>query len=162
MVLKKVTYNNKYKDIKVVSDLNGLYETNPSIAIVLVSVLLSLCGLPPFLGFYNKYFVLVELLNQQQTFLATFVLFFSIVSMVYYIKLIRAILFEKNQNLADKLSQPTIPLTLTIKHFFYIKKHLLAFIFVLNLINIFGFFTFYFVYKLSFNLALSLVLNNII
>lgn len=162
MVLKKISYHNSYREVKVVSDLNGLFHTHPTIAFIMLTVLLSFCGLPPFLGFFSKYYVLIELLNQEQFFLATLVLFFSIVTMVYYMKIITAIFFVKKQNLSDKATYQAIPSNYVVKSNFYANPYLQVGIFFINLTNIFGMVFSYYLYKFCFSLAVYLILNFII
>ena len=39
------------------ADYNGLYRTNPKLAVVMTLALFSLAGIPPFAGFFSKFFV---------------------------------------------------------------------------------------------------------
>ncbi len=38
-------------------DYNGLYKTNPKLTMVMTIALFSLAGIPPFAGFFSKFFV---------------------------------------------------------------------------------------------------------
>ncbi|MDF1511681.1 proton-conducting transporter membrane subunit, partial [Robertmurraya sp. DFI.2.37] len=38
-------------------DYNGLYKTNPKLTMVMTLALFSLAGIPPFAGFFSKFFV---------------------------------------------------------------------------------------------------------
>src|ERR1700750_2902412 len=46
------------KDIKYISELTGQYYKNPILAFSLIICLLSMAGIPPFIGFYSKLYVL--------------------------------------------------------------------------------------------------------
>ena len=39
------------------ADYNGLYRTNPKLALMMTLALFSLAGIPPFAGFFSKFFV---------------------------------------------------------------------------------------------------------
>ncbi|KAA6305987.1 NADH-quinone oxidoreductase subunit N, partial [termite gut metagenome] len=38
-------------------DYNGLYQTNPKLAFIMTLSLFSLAGIPPFAGFFSKFFI---------------------------------------------------------------------------------------------------------
>lgn len=38
-------------------DYNGLYKTNPKLAVIMMLSLFSLAGIPPFAGFFSKFFI---------------------------------------------------------------------------------------------------------
>ena len=40
-----------------IEDYNGLYRTNPKLALMMTLALFSLAGIPPFAGFFSKFFV---------------------------------------------------------------------------------------------------------
>ena len=40
-----------------IEDYNGLYRTNPKLAVMMTLALFSLAGIPPFAGFFSKFFV---------------------------------------------------------------------------------------------------------
>ncbi|HBN62278.1 MAG TPA: NADH-quinone oxidoreductase subunit N, partial [Porphyromonadaceae bacterium] len=45
------------------SDYNGLYKTNPRLAVTMMLAMFSLAGIPPFAGFFSKFFVFTSTLN---------------------------------------------------------------------------------------------------
>jgi NADH-quinone oxidoreductase subunit N len=165
MILKKATFQNQFKEIKAISDLVGLFQTNPIISFVLLGILLSLAGLPPFLGFYSKYFFILQLVDHNQWFLALILLLLSIISTFYYIKIIKAIFFEKSQNLSDlTLNLTLIPVLDLIqpKQFFILSKISLILLLFVSFLNLFGSIFFFSIYLIAFNLALQLILNTTI
>ena len=40
-----------------ISDYDGLYQSNPKLAFLMTLCLFSLAGIPPFAGFFSKFFV---------------------------------------------------------------------------------------------------------
>lgn len=40
-----------------IEDYNGLYRTNPRLTVAMTLALFSLAGIPPFAGFFSKFFV---------------------------------------------------------------------------------------------------------
>ncbi|MDE6037250.1 MAG: NADH-quinone oxidoreductase subunit N, partial [Duncaniella sp.] len=45
------------------TDYNGLYKTNPRLAFTMMLAMFSLAGIPPFAGFFSKFFVFTSALN---------------------------------------------------------------------------------------------------
>jgi len=57
--------------------------------IIVMVCLFSLAGLPPLPGFFAKYLIIVELINQEFIAFAVFILVSNIVTFAYYIRLLR-------------------------------------------------------------------------
>lgn len=49
-------------------DYNGLYKTNPKLSVVMMLAMFSLAGIPPFAGFFSKFFILLRLSIQDSIF----------------------------------------------------------------------------------------------
>lgn len=84
--------------IETLSELSGLSRSNPILGWLLALTLFSLVGIPPLLGFFAKY-VIIESLVDSQVFLALAVAFFSVISALYYIRLVKIMFFEKGRRL---------------------------------------------------------------
>jgi NADH-quinone oxidoreductase subunit N len=65
------------------NDLDGLYQRNPTAAVLLLIFMLSLAGIPPTAGFIGKYFIFQALIETHHPVLAAFAVL-SIVPAVYY------------------------------------------------------------------------------
>lgn len=74
-----------------ISDLSK--NTDLFFSINLSIVFLSMAGIPPFAGFFPKLFIFNVLVQSGNYFLALFVLIMSVVSCVYYIRLIKILNF---------------------------------------------------------------------
>ena len=85
--------------IKYISDLRGFYQSAPTLIwpYAFIFLLLSFAGIPPFLGFFPKYFILTELMNTDYTILCIFALVFSVISCYYYLRLIKVMTFDKKE-----------------------------------------------------------------
>jgi NADH-ubiquinone oxidoreductase chain 2 len=77
------------KDINFISELKGLFFSNPILSISLTICLLSMAGTPPFLGFFSKQFVLYSAIESGYYFMSIAGILVSIISASYYLKIIR-------------------------------------------------------------------------
>jgi NADH-quinone oxidoreductase subunit N len=90
------------KDFKIteINQLSNLFKTHPIFAITLAISIFSVAGLPPFGGFYSKYFIIVDLINNGLISVCLAILLLGSISTFYYIRIIKIIFF--NNDLADK------------------------------------------------------------
>jgi NADH-ubiquinone oxidoreductase chain 2 len=86
---------NKYSPIRYVSQLSGIFYSYPYLAISLAITLFSLVGIPPLIGFYAKYFIIVDTIKSQSYFIVFILILASVISSFYYLRIIK-ILFETN------------------------------------------------------------------
>jgi NADH-ubiquinone oxidoreductase chain 2 len=77
------------KDIKNISELKGLFFSNPILSISLTICLLSMAGTPPLLGFFSKQFVLYSAIESGYYFMAISGILVSIISASFYLRIIR-------------------------------------------------------------------------
>lgn len=73
----------------------GLSERSPWFAFIMLILMFSMAGVPPFLGFWGKWFVLKELVDAGFVWLAATAVFFSIIGAYYYIRVIKLMYFDK-------------------------------------------------------------------
>lgn len=114
-------------------DLLILKKSAPLLAWFYVFMALSLLGCPPFLGFFAKLGVLLSALSVSSYFIVGCLLFFSLVSSYYYLRLIKIIFFSFNlryQALRDIKLVPAILLSIcTIIHIAFIVQPNYIFLF---------------------------------
>ena len=77
-------------------DYNGLYKTNPKLALVMMLALFSLGGIPPLAGFFSKFFVFTAAAAQGQYLLVFFALLNTIISLYYYLLVVKAMFINQN------------------------------------------------------------------
>lgn len=81
-------------DVQFISELRGQFRTNPILGLSLAICLFSMAGVPPLVGFFAKYTVLYTAIHNGYTFLAVVAILSSVVSAVYYLRVIRVIHFD--------------------------------------------------------------------
>ena len=86
------------------NDYNGLYLTNPALSIVLTLALFSLAGIPPFAGFFSKYFIFTAAFHEGFRVLVFIALANTVISLYYYLLVVKAIFFNKNEQPIEKFS----------------------------------------------------------
>ncbi len=81
----------------LISDFNGLSRRNPAAAFALTVFLVSLAGIPPLAGFWAKFFVFKAAITSGRAlgaWLAIAMVVNSVISLVYYFGIVRAMYFE--------------------------------------------------------------------
>jgi NADH-ubiquinone oxidoreductase chain 2 len=98
------------KDINYISELKGLFFTNPILSISLTICLLSMAGTPPFLGFFSKQFVLYSAIENGYYFMSIAGILVSIISASYYLRIIRILHTENISNInSNKITSTATP-----------------------------------------------------
>lgn len=82
------------KPMETIEDMAGLFKEHPGIALAMTAFALSALGLPPFTGFFAKYFVFKAALGADLVWPAVLGLVGSVVAAVYYLRLIKVIWFD--------------------------------------------------------------------
>lgn len=77
-------------------DYNGLYQTNPRLSVLMMLSLFSLAGIPPFAGFFSKFFVFMSAAGTGFYVLVLLALINTIVSLYYYLLVVKAMFINKN------------------------------------------------------------------
>lgn len=75
-------------------DYKGLNARHPWLAAVMAMFMLSMAGLPPFVGFYAKLTVLQALVGAGWIWLAVVAVFFSLVGAYYYLRVVKIMYFD--------------------------------------------------------------------
>ena len=83
------------------TDYNGLYKTNPKLSFAMMLAMFSLGGIPPFAGFFSKFFIFSSALEGGSV--AVYVLVFiallnTIISLYYYLLVVKAMFINPNDN----------------------------------------------------------------
>lgn len=80
-----------------IADYNGLYRTNPRLSVVMMFALFSLAGIPPFAGFFSKFFIFAAAAQQGFYVLVFIALLNTIISLYYYLLIVKAMFINKNE-----------------------------------------------------------------
>ena len=78
-------------------DYNGLYKTNPKLAFLMTLCLFSLAGIPPFAGFFSKFFIFMAAFNAGFHLLVFLALVNTIISLYYYLLIVKAMYINPNE-----------------------------------------------------------------
>jgi NADH-quinone oxidoreductase subunit N len=90
-----------------ISNFNGLGKTNPLLAAILTSALLSMAGIPIFAGFFAKMVLFSQTIQAGYLFVVIAAVINSIISVGYYFKLILA-MYTKEPNQEEILKTPFV------------------------------------------------------
>ena len=77
------------------TDFKGFAEFNPWFAFVMLLFMFSLAGVPPFLGFWAKWFVIKEVIAIGHIWLAILAVIFSVVGAYYYLRIVKLMYFDQ-------------------------------------------------------------------
>ncbi len=80
-----------------IDDYKGLYRSNPVLTWVLTISLFSLAGVPPTAGFFGKLFLLTAGAGQGNYVLIGFAALNMVVSMYYYLRIVKAMFMDENE-----------------------------------------------------------------
>lgn len=78
-----------------IDQYNGLYSTNPRMAFVMMLALFSLGGIPPFAGFFSKFFIFTSAAASGYYVLVFIALVNTIISLYYYLLVVKAMFINK-------------------------------------------------------------------
>ena len=81
-----------------IDDYNGLYRTNPKLSFIMTLCLFSLAGIPPFAGFFSKFFVFMAAFHAGYHWLVLIALINTVISLYYYLLIVKAMYINPNEN----------------------------------------------------------------
>jgi NADH-quinone oxidoreductase subunit N len=97
----------KQKDrmVEEISDLAGLGERHPMLALAMTLMMFSMAGIPPLAGFFGKLFIFQAAVGQGLYWLAVIGVVTSVVAAYYYLRIIKVMYFEETGD--ETLDAPT-------------------------------------------------------
>jgi NADH-quinone oxidoreductase subunit N len=99
----------------MLEDLSGLAGTNPLAAVAMAIFMISLMGIPPLIGFYAKYYVIVAAIEADLLWLAVTIVLMSALSAYYYLRVVFVMYFGESPGGAPRLvSTPLLNLALLL------------------------------------------------
>ena len=87
--------------VENIDELSGLSKSNPIIGLSIAAIMLSMAGIPPFIGFFSKFYIFIAALNKGLVVLSILGVLASVISAYYYLRIIKVMYFEDlnpNQN----------------------------------------------------------------
>lgn len=88
-------------------DYRGLSATRPTLALLMGVFMFSLTGIPPFAGFFGKYYVFAGAVQAGYTWLAILGVLMSVISAYYYLRLVVLMYFSEREKDAPVIAVPT-------------------------------------------------------
>jgi NADH-quinone oxidoreductase subunit N len=88
-ILINFRYNGSFLKFKTLIEFASISHANFILSFFLIFALFSLAGLPPLVGFFGKLFLFLSLIIKGYYYIALYVVLFSVVTCIYYIRLIR-------------------------------------------------------------------------
>lgn len=76
-------------------DYKGLNQRSPWFAFIMLILMFSMAGVPPFLGFWAKLWVIQAVVNMDMVWLAAIAVIFSVIGAFYYLRIIKLMYFDK-------------------------------------------------------------------
>ncbi len=92
-----------------IDDFKGFYQTNPALSWMLAIALFSLAGIPPTAGFFGKFFLILAGAGKGNWLLITIAALNMIVSLYYYLRVIKAMFMDANPSPLARIETPFTP-----------------------------------------------------
>ena len=92
-ILLSLKKSDKY--VEKINELSGLSKTNPAVSASLAIIMLSMAGIPPFIGFFGKFYVFIAAIESEQYILAILGVLASVISAFYYLRIIKGMYFDE-------------------------------------------------------------------
>jgi NADH-quinone oxidoreductase subunit N len=86
-------------EAELLDDFKGLNERNSWYAALMLILMLSMAGIPPFIGFWAKWSVLAQVVHAGYIWLAVVAVIFAIIGAFYYLRIIKLMYFDKPTDL---------------------------------------------------------------
>ena len=81
--------------VEKIDELSGLSKSNPLIGLSLAIIMMSMAGIPPFIGFFGKFYVFIAALNKGLVILSILGVLASVISAYYYLRIIKVMYFDE-------------------------------------------------------------------
>lgn len=81
-----------------IEDYNGFYLTNPKLSVLMTFALFSLAGIPPFAGFFSKFFIFMSAFHAGFRVVVFIALLNTVISLYYYLLIVKAMFINKSEN----------------------------------------------------------------
>jgi NADH-quinone oxidoreductase subunit N len=87
-----------------IEDFRGLNERSPWFALMMLILMFSMAGVPPFLGFWSKLAVIQAAVGADLVWLAAVAVVFSVIGAFYYLRVVKVMYFDKAEAGASTVS----------------------------------------------------------
>lgn len=112
--------------VGLLTEFTDVVLSRPGLAFVFATFMLSLAGVPPFAGFFGKFYLFYALIELEEYYIAAFIVLINVISTVYYLRVIRFLYFS------DTRRHPV-----TFRPLNSVQKCVLVGVFLFNILFIF-------------------------
>jgi NADH-quinone oxidoreductase subunit N len=109
-----ILLNKKGFEADQISDFRGLSKHSPWFALMMLVTMLSMAGVPPFIGFYSKFFILQQVISAGFVTVAVVAVVFAVISAYYYLQIIKSMYFEESDQEISIVAPMDMQLILSI------------------------------------------------
>jgi len=102
------------KDYQQISDLRGMGRYHPWYALMFTLVMVSMAGIPPFIGFWSKLEIFRLMVGNGFVLEAVIAIAFSVVGLVYYLKVVKEMFFVESSESPNVSSSRSMKIALSI------------------------------------------------
>ena len=110
--------------LECISDLAGLSQSQPGLALALAIFMFALSGVPPTAGFFAKFYVFLAAINAQLAWLAVIGVVTSVASAFYYLRVVKVMYFDEPVGVFDR------PLSAEVKGVLFVTAIVTLFFFL--------------------------------
>jgi len=101
-------------EYQLISDLQGLGRNHPWYGFLFTIVMVSMAGIPPFIGFWPKLEIFRHLVINGYVFEAVVAIAFSVVGLFYYLKVVKEMFFAETSESPTITSSRSLKVAITI------------------------------------------------
>lgn len=94
--------------VEDISELSGLGQNHPAMALAISIFMFSLAGVPPLAGFFAKWYVIIPIVTEGYYTLATIAVLSSVVGAYYYIRIVKIMYFDEPAE--EFVAQKSLPM----------------------------------------------------
>ena len=95
-IILSLKLNNEFTE--KIEEFTGLSKHKPLVALSIAIIFLSMAGIPPFAGFFGKFYIFIAALEANLILLAVLGVISSVISAFYYLRIIKIMFFDNNDN----------------------------------------------------------------
>ena len=118
-IILSLKFNNNY--VEKIIDFSGLSRHKPLISLCIAIIMLSMAGIPPFAGFFGKFYIFIAAVEAELFLLAILGVVSSAISAFYYLRIIKIIYFDEKEEVSYQLNFSLQSIFILIISIFFIS-----------------------------------------
>ncbi len=89
--------SDKETEYDQISDFQGLSQRSPMMAFLMLMLMFSMAGIPPFAGFFAKFSVILSLIQVNLVWVAVIAVLLAVIGAYYYLRIVKTMYFDDPQ-----------------------------------------------------------------